>query len=424
MLLLLVWGCREPNINITYNYERDSVQPESIDTSPSVDTPPEEEQLTFYRDIRPVLDRTCNQCHWEAGRSFQMLDPTLVIAWSEVIHRDIEDGGKPPPTPDPECANYLGDYWHITAEDISLIQQWIDQDCPIGDEADAPTYADWSSIGPFDQELDPTFSITSTEGYRCFVFEPQEGKAITDMQFFTSDEELIHHSLVYVTDENFTPPQINPNGTFECSYSGQEDWRLIAGWRPGAPPLPLSEGQGIPIQEGQKLILQMYYTPPVGQPSPDLDLNPMYKWGIKYADSVDKPLYSKRISNLNFMIPADATNHQADSEFVWNGEKSQLVGILPRTHLYGIGIEAELQKTNNETQCLFNVTGYDFGMPHMLLFSDVIEIENGDVIKYNCSWDNSEGNDRQMRIPPADVFTGYGPEEAVCYLDFLILPLE
>ena len=163
MLLLLLVGCGEPNIDITYNYEKNNEQKDT----PSVpdDSGQQPQELTFYEDIRPILDRTCNQCHWEAGRSFQMLDPTFVLAWAPVIHRDIEDGGKPPPTPDPECASYLGDYWHITNEDISTIQSWIDQDCPIGDEANAPVYSDWSSIGPFDQELDPEFSITTTEGY-------------------------------------------------------------------------------------------------------------------------------------------------------------------------------------------------------------------------------------------------------------------
>ena len=426
MLLFLLFSCQEPNVEITYNYERKPKGSETNDTNGSPTDSAQEptnEELTFYGDIRPILDRTCNQCHWEAGRSFQMLDPTFVTAWAPVIHRDIEDGGKPPPTPDPECANYLGDYWHITDQDISTIQKWIDQDCPVGDEAEAPTYSDWDSIGPFDQELDPEFSITTTEGYRCFVYMPEENKTITAMQFSTSDEELIHHSLVYLTDEDYTRPETSRED-LDCSYSGQEDWKLIAGWRPGAPPIPFSEGQGIPVKPGQKLILQMYYTPPIGQYPEDLDLNPDYKWGIKYAESTPQSLYPKRIANFDIMIPADATNHQEKAEYVWNEGKAQLVGILPRTHLYGIGIEAEVQKANDVTQCLFHVSGYDFGMPHMLLFSDVIEIENGDVIKYNCSWDNSEGNDRQMRFPPMDIFPGYGIEDAVCYLDFLVLPLE
>ena len=57
-----------------------------------------------------------------------MIDPTFALVWADIIHRDIKDGGKPPPTPDPECAPYYGDFWHITDEDIDLIRSWVEQD--------------------------------------------------------------------------------------------------------------------------------------------------------------------------------------------------------------------------------------------------------------------------------------------------------
>jgi hypothetical protein len=265
-------------------------------------------------------------------------------------------------------------------------------------------------------------NIPSTEGYRCQAYPIHNNTNINGLQFFTTDEEIIHHSLVYLSEAGYQPPN-DTNEAFNCSYSGTEEWGLIGGWRPGAPPVDLSEDMGVPISDDQYLIVQVYYTPPTNV-SPETDFeNPDFYWGFRYEDAVEKELKTERIANFDILIPADETNHIESAQHVWNSGKGQLVGLLPRTHLYGTGIDAELQKAD-ETQCLFHIEGYDFGMPHMLLFSDTIEVENGDVINFNCRWDNSDENDRQMKFPPADVFPGYAYDEAVCYLDFLWLPSE
>ena len=105
---------------------------------------------------------------------------------------------------------------------------------------------------------------------------------------------------------------------------------------------------------------------------------------------------------------------------VWSDGPATLVGIMPRTHLLGIEVGASLQYTTGDTQCLLSQDGYDFGMPHNILFKENLTVNDGDVLRYSCVWDNSDGNLRQTKDPPMTVTSGYGVEDAVCQMNLIV----
>ncbi|MEC7985952.1 MAG: hypothetical protein VX278_12370 [Myxococcota bacterium] len=384
-----------------------------------LETTLETNEVTFYEDVRPVLDRTCNQCHWESGRSFSMIDHTYPVVWASTLARDLVDGGKPPPTPDPTCADYVGGEWHLRQDDIDLIVRWVEDETPIGDPNNAPEYTHWPSIGEADQILRPveSFSVPRTEGYRCFAFETDLA-SIGAVQFETDNEELIHHSLLYLGDPAYEVPSDAEQG-FDCFYSGREEWKLLSAWRPGAPSLELTSG--VSVSPETKLIMQVYYTPPVGVgPQEESVVEPSYSWNVQ--DGFDGGVFLHRSEITDFRIPADSSEHREDGIMVWNGGPATIMGLIPRTHLLGIEVGASLHYANGGTECLLSQNGYDFGMPHNIMFKEGLPIADGDSIRYHCSWDNSDGNLRQTKHPPVTVQSGYGVEDAVCQMNFIVKP--
>jgi hypothetical protein len=410
----------------SYTFEAGSNKPpQQEEPGPNPPDIPDAEstETTFYKDVRPIFDRTCNQCHWEEGRSFNMIEPDLPLVWADIIARDVRDGGKPPPTPNPECADYIGGDWHVTEEDMLTLETWVAEGAQIGDEADSSTYTAWESIGPFDMNLLPeNFNIPGTEGYICFHYPLNEvaGSSLTGLQFTTNNEEYIHHSIVYLADSDWSP-ETNPQVGFDCAYSGTPNWDMIAGWRPGAPPVEFPEGAGVPVSSAQYLVQQVYYTPPVGV-TEEVVVKPLdFYWGLNFSSQATKSVDASTTVNTDFIIPADETDHSEVDTLTWSGPSTTLIGLLPRTHLLGTGVYVSLQQADG-VQCLLEQAGYDFGMPHNIMFLEPFTLEPGDQITYECRWDNSEENDRQMRHPPVDVLGGHGFEQAVCSVSLLTIP--
>lgn len=393
------------------NNQEETSSPE--DTEPSIE--PSDAPITFYRDIRPILDESCNACHWENGRSFSMLTHTYPIVWSSIIARDIVDGGKPPPTPNPTCREYVGGNWHLTDEDIQTIVDWVDLDSPVGLPEDAPTYTHWPTIGPFDKEYAPaeTIQIPLSEGYRCYAFSISDRSAIKGLQMTTNNEEYIHHSLVYIAPSSSIPSN---SADFDCTYSGQAEWSLIAGWRPGAPPMEIEEG--VDLENNDQLIIQTYYTPPT-EPDPDDPMEPpTFSWGALFSDSAQVRIITTELDD--FMIPAGSNNHTESGTHVWQEESIEIIGIMPRTHLLGTGVYASILREDGSSDCLINQDGYDFGMPHNLIFANPPSVSNSERLQYQCIWDNSEGNMRQNFHPPIDVVSGIGRDDAVCRMTLFV----
>lgn len=369
-------------------------------------------ELNFYEDIRPILDQKCNACHWESGRSFSMLTHENPLVWSSVIARDIVDGGKPPPTPNPECQDYEGGNWHLNQDDIDTIVSWVEEGTPIGSEDNITPYNHWPSIGPFDQSftLPNNVQIPRNEGYQCYAF-PLTQEGIKGLQMSTNNEEYIHHSLVYLAERSTLPNTIND---FSCSYSGHKDWSLIAGWRPGAPPMEVPDG--ITIGNNSHIVIQMYYTPPTtNSPSGD---GPTFSWGALFTDNPILQVLTTEVTD--FTVPAGEHDHIEDGTLFWEEDAIEIVGMMPRTHLLGMGVSASIQHADGRNTCLIAQEGYDFGMPHNLIFSQPPLLQQGDRIQYQCSWDNSEGNMRQVFHPPITFSYGYGENDGICKMSFLI----
>ena len=96
-------------------------------------------QVTFHKDILPVLQKNCQGCHRPgqiAPMSFLAYEGTR--PWAKAIKAAVLSKKMPPWNADPAVGHFTNDRSLKPAE-VELITKWVDAGAPAGDSKDAPS---------------------------------------------------------------------------------------------------------------------------------------------------------------------------------------------------------------------------------------------------------------------------------------------
>src|SRR5262244_4129798 len=93
---------------------------------------------TFYKDIAPILQEHCAQCH-RAGEVAPMplLTYEQVRPWARAIKEKVLLGAMPPWFADPKYGTFANDP-RLTDKEIKTIVTWVDSGAQRGDAKDLP----------------------------------------------------------------------------------------------------------------------------------------------------------------------------------------------------------------------------------------------------------------------------------------------
>jgi len=130
--------------------------------------PAQEADVTFARDVAPILQEKCEACH----RSGQMAPMSLttyqeVRPWARAIRTKVVAGDMPPwhMSKTTGIQKFINDI-SLTADQIDTIVQWVDAGAPLGNPEDLPPARTWPSgerwrVGDL-LGRDPDLIVTST----------------------------------------------------------------------------------------------------------------------------------------------------------------------------------------------------------------------------------------------------------------------
>ena len=113
-------------------------------------------QVTYNRDIAPIIYRSCSTCHrpGEAG-PFSLLTYSDVKKHARQIAELTQSRAMPPWLPEPQSAKFA-DEMRLPDAQIDLIQKWVEQGEVEGDAAEllpAPKFVEGWQIGQPDMIL-------------------------------------------------------------------------------------------------------------------------------------------------------------------------------------------------------------------------------------------------------------------------------
>ena len=104
-------------------------------------------EVTFTKDIAPILQRSCESCHRpRGGAPMNLISYQEVRPWARAIKARTAAREMPPWFVDKNIGiQHFKDDPSLTNDEIALIGRWVDAGAPRGNPADLPPPLDWGA---------------------------------------------------------------------------------------------------------------------------------------------------------------------------------------------------------------------------------------------------------------------------------------
>jgi hypothetical protein len=361
-------------------------------------------QITFYRDVLPVIQKNCQGCH-RAGEAA----PVAFTSYKETrprakaIREAVATRRMPPWFADPHVGKFANDR-SLSEQDIATLVKWADTGSVEGDPKDAPAppqFVQGWNIGTPEMtvEMPAEFEVPAkgTIEYTYFIVPTgfTEDKWVQLAEIRPGNRKVVHHVIAFVREpgskwlqdakpgEAFVPKKATGERREGGGGFGGE---FLVGYAPGYPAERFAPGQAKRIKAGSDIVLQMHYTAS-GKSEKDRT-----HVGFVFAKEPPKQrLMTLAAGNNKFVIPPGADNHKVEAKITLH-EDSTLVSMLPHMHLRGKAFEFRVTYPTGEQQELLRVPRYDFNWQLSYMPEKPIVLPKGTTIECTAWFDNSANN--------------------------------
>jgi hypothetical protein len=361
---------------------------------------------TFYRDVLPILQQHCQQCH-RPGEIGPM--PLVTYEQTKLFARQIADNARsrrmPPWFADPCCGHFADDP-SLSDKQIATFVNWFETKYPAGDTNDAPSAPHWVegwnisqpdvilkmpkpvSI-PADGDIEYTYEIVPTN----FT----EDKWIRMSQIRPSSRQHVHHAVVYIRPPDspwlrgaplstpFTASSLTDPALRHQAHETQSDLLLV--YAPGSSPDRWTGDMAKFIPARSDLVFQMHYTSN-GKAGED-----QTTVGLVFA----KKRPQKRVLTLQLAndhdpipIPPNTGNYRVEVHGTLPND-ALLLSFFPHMHLRGKRFEYNLVRPDRGTETLLRVN-YDFYWQLSYKLSQPRPLKAGTTLQAVAWYDNSAKN--------------------------------
>lgn len=428
--------------------------------------------VTFYKDVLPILQQHCQQCHVDGGIApFPLVTYEGVKAYAPLMVAQTSQRIMPPwgAQETPDCTPRFG--WkhdaRLSQREIDVLKAWQDQNEPAGDPNDAPPMPPPAAPGlpSFDVELKPdkpyTITDTSKDSFQCVVLDPKitQETWVNGVAFLPGNKQIAHHAVIFLDPQRESLKKMGPDGTYPCfGGAGLTQTALLGAWAPGVPARDYPSEVGLDIKPGTLVVVQMHYHPAVADPAANMRPDD-FKLQLRYAKA--PPAYNlvfALIGNFNnrvtvgtgllydgsdpdalptFTIPANTKGKSVTMQFVvpptLGGSpipKLSLLGV--GAHMHWVGTQATIKVRRAtatvdqpESECLLSVPRWDFNWQRGYVYDAPLDklptLSPFDTIDMKCTYDNTLGNPKVVQAlkeqglsQPKDVSLGETTLDEMC----------
>lgn len=358
---------------------------------------------TFTKDIAPILQKNCQECHrpGEIG-PFSLLTYEQARPWAVAIKESVRQKKMPPWYADPHYGKFSNDR-SLTQRDIETLVAWVEGGAPKGNPRDLqpnPTFIEGWGIPKPDVvfQLPEPYAIpaTGTLEYLHWVV-PTNFKTDQWVQFVEArptDRSRVHHIIAFIREPGslwlkdakpgipFIPEKPKDEDADKSPLPG--DW--LVGYAPGQPPEGFGPGQAKLIKAGSDLIIQVHYTTN-GKPSADQS-----RIGLVFAkEPPTQRVMTLSATNGKFRIPPGAPNHQVEAELELASDVV-LHGLHPHMHARGKDFLYRVQFPDGRTETLLSVPRYSFAWQLWYNLEKPLALPKGTKLLCTAHFDNSPNN--------------------------------
>ena len=371
---------------------------------------PASAEVTFNKDVLPILQRKCQVCHrpGEIGPmpllTFQGTRP-----WARAIKAAVVSRTMPPWFADPRYGHFENEK-RLTDDEITTITSWVDRGAPEGDAKDKPApvaFRDSWNIRPdlvFQLPKPLKIPARGTVEYTYVaVSEPfKEDTWIAAGEIRPTDRARVHHVIAMVRPkgskwmlqaqlgaEPWAPgptrhaDMLKDNGG-DASVLTSE---FFVGYVPGmeAQRFDIARSARL-IPAGADIVIEVHYT------TNGVESEDQTKVGLEIAPAPPERLFMSIAAAQPklYIAPGDA-NAEATAILKF-GQPVDLVYMQPHMHLRGKDAMIEVKYPDGKRETLLSVPRYDFNWQIVYYQKSPLRLPKGTELHLTGHWDNSPAN--------------------------------
>jgi mono/diheme cytochrome c family protein len=373
---------------------------------------PARAQVTFNKDIAPILHKNCAACHRPGEVApFALLTYDDAKKRAKQLVKVTHQRYMPPWKAEPGYGDFV-DPRRLTDAQIALIKKWADEGAVEGKASDRPATpvftSDWQ-LGKPDQviEMSEEFEVPA-EGkdiYRCFVIpiNNAEDKYVTAVEYRPGNREVVHHALLFLDNTGQARKRDARDAKPGYSSGGGPGFvpaGALGGWAPGLTPRHYPEGVAAVIQKGSDLVLQTHFHP-TGKVEKEKSSLALYF--AKKATT--KVLVGTGLTSINIDIPAGEKAFKATATVTLPVD-TEFISVTPHAHLLCKQIKADYTLPTGLKKPLIWIKDWDFDWQDQYQFKTPLRLPKGTKIDMEYTFDNSAENVRNPSSPPKRVKLG------------------
>ncbi len=386
-------------------------------------------EVTFTRDIAPILFAHCAECH-RPGE----VAPFSLLTYEDAAKRasflaEVTATGLMPPWQALEGhGEFLGER-RLTPTAKSLFQAWAAAGAPEGDPADlppTPQFSDGWHLGEPDLVLTAPDSVTvPADGPDIFQhwiipIDIPEDKSLVAFEFRPGNSAVVHHAVLVMDqmgagrakDAETPEPGYQTFGSIGVPAGG-----ILGVWTPGMTPRYFPDELGLTIPIKTDLIMQLHLHPSGKEESDQSSL------GLYFAD---KPT-PRRVARAPFVvgtilidIAAGEKRHEVTSSVTLPADV-ELISLLPHMHLIGHEMKITATLPDGSEQSLIWIDDWNFYWQDNYVFREPVKLPAGTRLDVLSAYDNSADNPSNPSHPPERVLFGNDSNDEMCFGIFQVV---
>jgi hypothetical protein len=392
-------------------------------------------EVTYYKDVAPILQKNCIVCHRPNDIApMSLMTYEEVLPFARMIRENVVQRKMPPWHADPAFGDFVNDA-RLTDEEIATIDAWVKNGSKPGElgqnsHNNAPSLREAPTSGwhikPDVVFTTPGFAVTkATQDDYEYIYVAtnfKEDKWIQAAEVLPGDRRVVHHATVSVIDQSEVAKHLEQHGKAD---EGEDQYHYRTGkvlhLRPEAPVIDdgcaAPDGGGIPgtpsgylnivpaiylpghlaetrppgyalrIPAGGYLQFQIHYSNHHG-----LDVKDRTSIGLVFArEAVQHEIGQYEIWNNMFLIPANDENHRVTSCFTLPKDVIA-VAYTAHMHFRGKSMLTKAIYPDAREQVLLYVPHYDFRWQETYFLNKQFLLPKGTKLMTVAYFDNSKNN--------------------------------
>jgi tetratricopeptide (TPR) repeat protein len=374
-------------------------------------------QVTFSKDVAPVVFTKCAQCHHPGGSApFSLMTYAEARTHATQMAMIARNRIMPPWKVDPAGHRFIG-LDPLTDAEISIFERWVADGAREGDRRDLPAAPTWTGgwqLGQPDLIVTmPMPFVLPAEGAdvsRVFVMplRVDRQRYVRGIEF-RSNSPRIHHANIRIdaTSASRDLDEQDPSPGYDgiiMRSAVYPDGHFL-GWTPGQAAPLLPAGLAWTLAPRSDLVVQLHLVP---SGKPEL-IQPTI--GLYFTD--DPPTRTPvmlRLSNQQIDIPAGEARYVATDSFVLPVDV-EVLAVQPHAHYLARDVVGTATLPDGGTQTLISIADWDLRWQHVYRYQTPVPLPKGTTVSMRYRYDNSAANPRNPGTPPVRVPWGQQSHE-------------